>query len=137
MKTDESKPILCGTDFSENAAQAALVADALARRLGVPLMLVRSADERQEFPDSRELEAQLRALIPAGAEKRGVRMEVRLVESSDAAKAIVEAAARFDADLVCIGTHGRSGLAAAVLGSVAQAVIAQRPRPVLVVRPRV
>lgn len=51
MKPDAPKPILCGPDFSGNAPHAAIVADALARRLGAPLILVRSADEREAFPD--------------------------------------------------------------------------------------
>jgi nucleotide-binding universal stress UspA family protein len=36
--------------------------------------------------------------------------------------------------LVCIGSHGHSGLVAAMLGSVAQKVVARSRRPVLVVR---
>ena len=51
MNTTETKPIICGTDFSESAAQAATVADALARHLGAPLKLVHSTDERGDFPD--------------------------------------------------------------------------------------
>jgi len=37
-------------------------------------------------------------------------------------------------DLVIIGTHGRTGLKAAVLGSVAEQVVRRAPCPVLVVR---
>ncbi len=51
MTTTKTQPIICGTDFSEGASQAAVVADALARRLDTPLLLVRSADERGDFPD--------------------------------------------------------------------------------------
>ena len=148
MKTTETKPIICGTDFSEGASQADVVADALARHLDAPLILVRSADERGDFPDhlrerlmnddrprmTQEAE-RLRALIPAEAEKRGVVTEVRIVESGDAGKTICEAAERFCADLVCIGSHGHSGLAAALMGSVAQAVIAHSRSPVLLIRP--
>ena len=39
-------------------------------------------------------------------------------------------------DLVVMGTHGRSGLERLLLGSVAEAVIARCPAPVLVARPR-
>jgi nucleotide-binding universal stress UspA family protein len=38
------------------------------------------------------------------------------------------------AHLACIGSHGRSRLAKAVLGSVAQSLLAESPRPMLVVR---
>ena len=40
MKPNESAPILCGTDFSGNARQAANVAAAVAKRLSAPLVLV-------------------------------------------------------------------------------------------------
>ncbi|WP_269744534.1 universal stress protein [Stigmatella aurantiaca] len=47
---------------------------------------------------------------------------------------IAQAAERHGADLICMGTHGRTGLARAVMGSVAQAVMARSDRPVLMVR---
>jgi nucleotide-binding universal stress UspA family protein len=43
------------------------------------------------------------------------------------------AAAR-DADLIVMATHGRSGVGAVWAGSVAQRIIAQSTRPVLLVR---
>jgi len=78
--------------------------------------------------------ARLRGVIPAEAIQLGIHTEVDVIESHDAAAGICEAADRFDADLVCIGSHGHSGLLAAAMGSVAQAVIARSRRPVLVVR---
>jgi nucleotide-binding universal stress UspA family protein len=123
--------VLVATDFSERAGHAIPYAYAALPREGA-VCLVHAI---KPGAAKGEAEAQLRALIPAESEERGVATEVRIVESADAAKAICEAAERFGADLVCIGSHGRSGLAAAVLGSVAQAVIARSPRPVLVVRP--
>jgi len=45
MKNRETSPILCGTDFSENAAQAATVAGVLAARMTRPLVLAHAADE--------------------------------------------------------------------------------------------
>ena len=74
-------------------------------------------------------------LHPAEADRRGIRSEVQVVENGDAAAGICEAADRFDADLICIGSHGHSSLLAAAMGSVAYAVIARSCRPVLVVRP--
>ena len=49
-------------------------------------------------------------------------------------KEIVGAAARERADLIVIGTHGRSGLDRALLGSVADRVIRLAPCPVVTVR---
>jgi nucleotide-binding universal stress UspA family protein len=81
-----------------------------------------------------EAEERLRAQVPADAAARGIQTEVAVIEESDVAKSIRQEAERFGAHLVCIGSHGRSGLAKAVLGSVAQSVMAQSQRPVLVVR---
>lgn len=49
---------------------------------------------------------------------------------------IVETAAAEQADLIVIGTHGRSGLNRLLLGSVADRVIRLAPCPVLAVRQR-
>jgi hypothetical protein len=49
MKTSETRPIVCGTDFPESAAQTTPVADALGQRLGAPLLLVRRVDERGQL----------------------------------------------------------------------------------------
>ena len=45
-------------------------------------------------------------------------------------------AKRVGADLVVVGTHGRTGLARVALGSVAERVVALAPCPVLTVRGR-
>jgi nucleotide-binding universal stress UspA family protein len=82
-------------------------------------------------------EERLRAQVPADATVRGIQTEVSVIEESDVAKAIRQEAERFGAHLVCIGSHGRSGLAKAVLGSVAQSLMVQSPRPMLVVRKQV
>jgi nucleotide-binding universal stress UspA family protein len=52
-----------------------------------------------------------------------------------AARRIAEAAAELSADLVVIGTHGRSGVAHMLLGSVAEAVVRGSDCSVLTVRP--
>ncbi len=50
--------------------------------------------------------------------------------------AIARMAKRIGADLVVVGTHGRTGLARVALGSVAERVVALAPCPVLTVRGR-
>jgi nucleotide-binding universal stress UspA family protein len=50
------------------------------------------------------------------------------------AKEIVQLAADFSADVVLVGTHGRTGLKRFVLGSVAEKVVRNAPCPVLVIR---
>jgi nucleotide-binding universal stress UspA family protein len=50
---------------------------------------------------------------------------------------IIEYAREADIDLIVLGTHGRSGLAQMLLGSVAEKVVRKAPCPVLTVRPQV
>ena len=57
------------------------------------------------------------------------------VRVGSAAAEIVAAAGDLKADLICIGTHGRGGLAHMLLGSVAEKIVRQAPCPVLTVRP--
>ena len=61
-----------------------------------------------------------------------VEVEQRLVES-DAGEALV--AESENAELVVVGSHGRSGLRAAILGSVSRHVVDHAHCPVVVVRP--
>ena len=80
-------------------------------------------------------EAKLRGLAPDPAEAPGITTEVEVTQSRATAEAICAAAERFDADIICIGSHTRPGFMAKVLGSVALAVLQTSRRPVLVVWP--
>ena len=80
-------------------------------------------------------EPRLRALAPPEAEARRITTEVEITRDRETAQAICAAAERFNADVVCIGSHTRPGLSAKVLGSVSQGVLQQCRRPVLVVWP--
>lgn len=134
MKTNNTRPIICFTDFSEHGGQAIPYAYSVLPREGAVCLLHVAKPGDDEPKDA--LEARVRALVPAEGAPRGLVTEVRVVESGAPATAMCEAAHHFSADLVCVGSHGRSGLAAAAMGPVAQAVIAQSARPVLVIRPR-
>jgi nucleotide-binding universal stress UspA family protein len=64
----------------------------------------------------------------------GTRMEPRIRTGSPAREAVAEAA-EWPADLVVVGSHGRSDLARALLGSVAEAVVRDAHCSVLVIPP--
>jgi universal stress protein A len=64
----------------------------------------------------------------------GARIEQARVEPGDPARTIVDAANRGNYDLIAMGTHGRSGLAHLLLGSVAEKVVRRSTRPVMTVR---
>ncbi len=64
----------------------------------------------------------------------GVNVDTSVVEAHTAWRGIVEAGESLQADLIVMGSHGRSALEKLVLGSVAQAVLSHTKLPVLVVR---
>ena len=82
----------------------------------------------------RDAERRLERLV-ATAKARGVKAASMVLEGI-AFEAIVQAARSQQADLVVVGTHGRSGLRRFVLGSVAERVIGLAPCPVLTVPAR-
>jgi nucleotide-binding universal stress UspA family protein len=67
------------------------------------------------------------------AQRQGIRATGRLINGL-AADGIARAARTMKADLLVVGTHGRTGLSRFFLGSVAQRVVANAPCPVLTVR---
>jgi nucleotide-binding universal stress UspA family protein len=93
---------------------------------GAPLY----ADE----PDLREkIAGQVEELRAAGFDAK---LEVR-TGSQDVAKLVAEAAEKAGADLIVVGTHGRGGVTAAFMGSVARGLCHTSHLPVLVVPPAV
>lgn len=61
-------------------------------------------------------------------------IETHVVEGTAIAATLCETAERLNADLFVMGTHGRTGLAHAFLGSVAERTLRSAPCPVLTVR---
>ena len=64
----------------------------------------------------------------------GVKVTTQVVEAHAVWRGILDAAAGIEADLIVMGSHGRSGLEKMVLGSVAQRVLSHSHLPVFVVR---
>ena len=77
--------------------------------------------------------AQTAAAGAALAEAAGFRPESAEIEKSPTWKGIAELADARDARLIVLGSHGRSGLAGVLVGSVASAVAAHSRRSVLIV----
>jgi len=78
-------------------------------------------------------ERQLARLVTR-AKKAGVRASAALIDIGVTHEQIVRFARAKRADLIVIGTHGRSGLTKALLGSVASRVLATARCPVVTVR---
>lgn len=66
-------------------------------------------------------------------QKAGLKAEARMI-AADPRTALVEAARAQNAELLIVGSHGRSGISKFLLGSVASHVIAHAPCNVLVVK---
>ncbi len=85
------------------------------------------------------LEAEARTTLESAAAKAqaaGVTASTAMVSATRApiAATLLAEAAKWQADLIVMGTRGRRGLDRAVLGSVAEAVLRTTPLPVLLVR---
>ena len=80
--------------------------------------------------------AQAHARVAELCEKTNgnVDLQLRRGEDASAAENIVRTALEEDADLIVVGSHGRTGLSRIMLGSVAAKVVTASPVPVLVAR---
>jgi nucleotide-binding universal stress UspA family protein len=137
------KRILIAVDESDPAARAVDLGTGLAAALDAQVQLVHVSTALTESLESgvatadvltthREAGEQLLLRISSQVAAT-LRPEVRLREGKPADE-LVAAAHEWHADLVVIGTHGRSGLDRLLLGSTAEAVVRNAPCPVLTVR---
>lgn len=133
--------ICCAIDFSPASQAAMETAAILARRLDVPLTLVmvepRPENTLAMAPELAETERRDRDYKIAEWRERAKSITehpvVTMVASGEPANQIVQVAGEEGFDLVVLGTHGRTGIRRAVLGSVAEAVIRHAPCAVLTV----
>jgi universal stress protein A len=127
--------ILLPTDFSEFSGEATKYACALAEQFDAELHVLHVL-EGQEIgdPELREFaEGELKeVLAPTWEEGRKV---VKAMAEGPTFVEIIRYGREHDIDLIVMGTHGRSGLAHVLLGSVAERVVRKSPCPVLTVRP--
>jgi len=143
---DPFERILCAVDDSPAARLAYDTAAALAAQRGAELHVLTVVDEfaanfsldgSNPYRAMSELRAQAQAMIEALAAEaiaRGGRIKLHVVGGADIADRIVHCATATGCGLVTIGTHGRDGLARAILGSTAEAVLRSSTIPVLVLR---
>ncbi|WP_374574427.1 universal stress protein [Acinetobacter sp.] len=64
----------------------------------------------------------------------GIEVDVKLIHGVSPSEGIIQVADEVSADLIIMGSHGRTGLQKVMLGSVAQNVLTQSPIPVLIVK---
>jgi nucleotide-binding universal stress UspA family protein len=135
--------ILHATDGSPYSAAAAENAVELAAQYDATLHVVSVVETDVAFSEAiseqilDDLEKRGQQAVDAVAERageRGVSDVHTAVVRGTPHRAILDYAADHDADLVVVGTHGRTGLNRLLLGSVAERVLRTAERPVLVVR---
>ena len=139
------KMIFVPTDFSSHSETALEFGLKLAKALGARLHVFHCFEELTGGkkapvgsvgldPTLREdAEKQLKELI-GRLDSKGVEIELEVVPGMYPAKMVPAAARRTTADMIVVGTHGRTGLKHALLGSVAEAVVRDAPCPVVTVK---
>lgn len=144
------KRILVPHDFSELGVRAVGLASRLARQCGAEIVLFHATDMAGELPPEAKI-------TPAGQDApvrvdeyvgRGARERLaKLAKSIDAsipvscavafgnvAEQILAAVDAHGADVIVMATHGRGGIAHAILGSVAEEVVRKSLVPVITCR---
>ncbi len=149
MANADWKRICCPIDFSDASRAAMEVAADLARRTGGTLVLLHAYPiPGYTFPDGSVVASpKMMQDLADQAEKhleewRAQAEKLVGAPRVTAQKAIGEPAAEIvsfarsaGVDLVVVGTHGRTGLEHALMGSVAERVVRRAHCPVLTVRP--
>lgn len=146
MTTKHFERLLVPTDFSPGASAAAIVAAHLARALGASidvLTVVDTSPLADAYGDA-SFRAERIAAIHAKAKEDGATFadrhctgvrQVRVhVRDGDTFLEILRAAEEIGSDVIVMGTHGRTGIAHLLIGSVAEKVMRKSPVPVMTVR---
>jgi nucleotide-binding universal stress UspA family protein len=147
---EKTQKILVATDLSEPSQSAVVQAASLAQKNGAELHILYCLDVMPSpamgltvpfggvpiIPPP-ELIEQMRTGAKTGLDelvtRLGIQAQTRVVEG-EAASTIVRTAESIGADLLVVGTHGRTGLARIALGSVTEKVVRAAKSSVLVVR---
>jgi nucleotide-binding universal stress UspA family protein len=133
--------ILLPIDFSSPGQAALEMATSLARDRGAKLIIAHVEElpmaygggefyNGLEEPNRDELKRMLAEVMPSDA---SVQFEHRLVVGSPAS-AILHLAAQEGVELIVMPTHGRTGIARVLMGSVAEEVVRKAKCPVLTVK---
>ena len=149
MSVEPIKHVVVGTDFSDGSDRALTVAIRYAKLLGAAIDLVHvypmpapgitspiPGVVPMPPPTPEVLESLQGSLAERAARARDAGLECLTASAQgSAADEIAAYADRAAAELIVVGTHGRTGLRRVLLGSVAEQVLHKTRRPVLVVPP--
>ncbi len=147
---NRSRSIIAGTDFSDPSLPAVKAAAEEANRTGAQLTVIHSLDliwSPAAYPalafggapfnmsdaQIEELEVVAKTRLDESLAKAGIAGNT-LVTTGPAGEALINVANGENAELIVVGTTGRTGIPRALLGSVAETVAKKAPCSVLVVR---
>lgn len=144
MNTIEVRTILVPTDFSDGSLDAMRYAMDLAKVLAARVVFLHVMEPPAYGPElavgypgfSPDLTKQLAGMMHDWIEQvrvQGIPVEWHIAMGSSFAE-IRAAVERYGADLIVMGTHGRTGISHAFFGSVAERVVRHAPCPVLTVK---
>ena len=139
------KTIVVATDFSAPSNTAVLYGLNFARTFGAKVHLLNVVDDVAvyatalgdfgAFQTRLEDDARERlAALMTDADRANVEVESTVLTSSAMAYTVIGFARDVRADLIIVGTHGRTGLSHLAFGSVAEKVVRLADCPVLTVR---
>jgi len=125
----ECKNILIGTDGSQYSKAAASEAIGIAKRCGSRLFVISVAPSDVAMISAQD---NVKKVVDK-AEMEGIET-ASIVTKGEPYEAVVEAAKQKKADLIVMGSHGRTGLKRLLMGSVTERVIGHSESAVLVVK---
>jgi nucleotide-binding universal stress UspA family protein len=146
LLTSSPKTILIPTDFSSCSQEAAQEALVLVQRFGGRVVFLHVMESYYLYPPAYGVAPELAHISPDVFEPSwqeflhelplggGLKWEKQTREGR-AAETIADVATEIGADLIVMGTHGRTGLPHLLLGSVAEKVVRLSSCSVLTVRP--
>jgi len=137
--------ILLATDFSPESEAALQYAEAVARRFGSKIIVTHVIQPSEDIYVPGGAGLVTFETLKADARKELDHLDKRLEKFAhetillrgETPAVLRDLAATVQADLLVLGTHGRSGIRRLVMGSVAEEVFRQAPCAVLTVGPKV
>ena len=134
--------ILCPIDFDQNSNKALEKAAETARHFKAAIFLLHAVPLTAQFADvplpvdlyREQQKAALARLNEIAAQKLSGIEHQTAVYIGDVVGSILQAADQYKPDLLVLATHGRTGIAHFVLGSVAEAMVRRASCPVLTIR---
>lgn len=121
--------LLVATDGSKYGEAASLEAIGIAKLCGSNLIVLSVATKENDLPAARKSVDKIKQI----AEKENLKVETLTLRGIPY-DVIVKTADKKNADIIVVGSHGRTGIERLLMGSVTERVIGHSERPVLVIK---